>query len=195
MGFKVSRLTNVSGGRYGYYLFVVGAGTPAQHEWVKRNFDRLAKEIGTEAAIVTGHDEQLSLDIFDFLDRNASDQVARAFQDTLSYVITKGQLETTEHPVFVFPFAQNGDDRSEASNLMTEITGIILQAIRNDRVEGLARELGCVEIRLKNSRSGLWFSTLRRLNDVVSLQPGIMGVTIDLNKVLELILDNPRLRS
>ena len=195
MGFKVSRLTNVSGGKYGHYLFVVGEGTPAQHEWVKKNFDRLAKEIGSEAAIVAGHDEKLSDDIFEFLIRNASDQVALAFQDTLSYVVTKGDLQTTEHPVFVFPFAQNGDDRSEAAEFMTEITDIIVRAIKNDRVKDLARDLGCEEIRLRSSRSALWFSTLRRLNDVVALQPNIMGCGINLNKLLEPIFDNPRLRS
>lgn len=194
MGFKVSRLTNVSGGKYGHYLFVVGEGTPAQRKWVKRNFDRLAKEIGPEAAIVTGHDEKLSDDIIEFLIRNASDQVAIAFQNTLSYVITKGDLETTKHPVFVFPFAQNGDGRSEAADFMTEITDIILQAIKNDRVKELARDLGCKKIRLKSSRPALWFSTLRRLNDVVTLQPSIMGCGINLNKLLEPIFDNPRLR-
>ena len=109
-------------------------------------FERVC-EVAEERRI---RDVVVSDDIFEFLIRNASDQVAIAFQDTLSYVVTKGDLETTEHPVFVFPFAQNGDDRSEAAEFMTKITDIIVQAIKNDRVKELARDLGCDEIRLRS---------------------------------------------
>lgn len=63
-----------------------------------------------------------------------------------------------------------------------------LSAMRSHRVSDYCRALGAQGLELSELKAGLLVTTLRRLNEVLELKPGVAGIGVNLNAVIERII-------
>jgi hypothetical protein len=194
MGMYVSELRSVPIGTFTYYLYLVDVSGNGEHSAaIAGALQELAVKSGTDALVVRGP-ANLSAELLQFLNTNAASdfgRLERLFHEVSSLVISKGALQTTNSEVFVVPLIVGGETGETARPLLTELVAGLLAAMRDNRVPDFCRSLGAETLQLATLKDGLFVATLRNVNKYFELKPGVAGLGVNLNAVIERIVGSP----
>jgi len=187
MGMYVSQLRSVPVGLYEYYLYLIDASDQGAHSpQISKFFDRVATAADVDSVIVRGP-RDLSDEVIQFL-RVHAQFVFYQLQETLMQVTcllaSEGALQETTKQLYVLPLLERHEDEKEQPLLEPLLTGL-LTAMREHRLAEWCRSLGAIELRLDEIKGGVLVATLRYVNDVLELKPGIAGLGVNINAIIE----------
>jgi hypothetical protein len=196
MGYRVSGLAHVPTNPDDWHLYVAGTFNSDEDAWLNNNFNKLARDIGPSGVIVAGHDADVFTGaLIRFFEKyrmkpNQSEPLEDELHKMAFAVVSKGDLLSTRQPAYFVPLSLGVAPVAEATEFMSAIIGKIVDAIASGQVPVLMRKLGATEYKLKDG-SNAFLATLRNLNEVLLLEPNIIGIGINLNKAIEKLLGNP----
>jgi hypothetical protein len=194
MGFKVTTLHNVPVDNLEYFIYVLEPSYSHEYKiWFDANFDSVGKELGRNAAIVRGYDDRLTQELWQLFQKYTSDPEQResleqALLRLVTLIISKGDILTTKEPIYAIPINVIDSDPNVRNQFMNILMGRILDAVRGDSVAELVEQLGFHTVPLLDDRAGMFFSTLRYLNNVLELKPNVAGIGMNINKILDRFL-------
>lgn len=194
MGFKVTTLHSVPVVNFEYYIYVLEPSYSHEYKtWFDGNFEAVGKDLGRNAAIVRGYDDRLTQELWQLVARYTADPeqaqaLERSLMSLVTLILSKGDILTTEEPIYAIPIAILDSDPAARDQFMNILMGRILEAIHEDSVDELVQRLGYHTIPLRHSRSGLLFATLRHVNNALELKPNLAGIGVNINGILDRFL-------
>jgi hypothetical protein len=208
MGFTVGSFQHASIGDFDFSIYVVtNRNDAAQKEWIGKNFERIAQDIGRKAVIVKGYDDAFSSEMKAFLQTWMSDNddvsseaaqaITKLLDQTTCLLVAKKDIRKSNAPVLLIPLAPTPKGDKPASKDDTEkFLGTLIEAVvekvRNGTIMEFGDKLGAKRIKLKRIGSGVVITTLRHANDVLELKPNLAGVGLNLNAMIEKALGEGR---
>lgn len=196
MGYRVSGLAHVPTNPDDWHLYVAGTFTDDEDAWLNNNFNQLAKDIGAKGIIVAGHDADAFTDtVIKFFEKyrtkpTESEPLENQLYQMAFAVVSKGDLLSTRRPAYFVPLSLGEAPIADASRFMSAMISKIVNSIAADDVPALMKKLGATEYKLKDG-SNAFLATLRHLNEVLLLEPNVIGIGVNLNRAIEKLLGNP----
>lgn len=194
MGMYVSELRSVPIGAFTYYLYLVDVSPNREHSnAIAAALQDLAVKSGASALVVSGPGN-LSQELYGFLRTNAKSDfggLEQLLHNVSSLVVCEGAIQTTKSTVFVLPLIAQGVTSDDAIAFLTELVGGLLEAMRSSRISDYCQSLGAEPLDLVDLKGGLLVSTLRNANKFFELKPGLGGVGVNLNAVIERFVGSP----
>lgn len=198
MGFKVTTMHNVPAVGMEYYVYVLEPSwSHCYKDWFDSNFDSIGKELGADAALVQGWDEQLTHELVNFVaEWSANSEEGNVLERTafsmVSLIVSQGDIYQTNEPIIWIPIADPDKSSEDGEKFLSAMMETVVGAIKDGDIQKFAIDTGAVEIPLRGVRQGLLFNTLRYLNNVLQLQPNIAGIGANLNAAIEPLLEGTR---
>jgi hypothetical protein len=189
MGFQVSTVRYLPEEGIDFYVHVIDATRSMAGQLSGDKFREIGERFGRHAGLVTGPEDFRS-EVLGFLDRNLKSgefyHIRRLLEDTPCLLISEGHLAKTDKPICLVPVVVPGMELNK--EFLETLLNEIADAIQRGRLHEFLKSLGVSQYVLKASNGNFWVCMLRNLNKLIELKPGLAGVAININEMIERLL-------